>query len=333
MQGKTEPKMLQELSRQFLEHNGYSASEIEEYYTVLRKFRQRYSSSEQFAPEPKEYYLQASDGVNIFVREFIPPNVKALLLCQHGNQTQADLYFPLADHLYDKNIGMIAVDNPGHGRSGPDRGDLDHPERIFPIYDQILARFPNIPHHLMGESLGTTMMAYYLSKKSSQARKVASVILMVCPYKLRAWIMKPLSPVLQGILGFIELLSARFAFLPFKPDFRPSYFYEYHKLDQIDRIRGPKTSARHLRNALNLIRLFPARAHEIRKPTLILEGTDDQFIDPIGSLELAHRMTHTYRKVHLYKGADHSLFFDKHSQRVYDDIIHWILFDYKKHQG
>jgi alpha-beta hydrolase superfamily lysophospholipase len=174
------------------------------------------------------------------------------------------------------------------------------------------------------------MIAQYLHYNSFQARNLSSAILMVSPYRIRfESILKPVHGILNLILSLAQMISMGRPFFQFKPDFRPSYYFEYHKLDQIDLIRSPKTTARHFRNVLKLIQDLPKLIPEINIPLFVLEGTQDQMLDPMGSVELAHQAKKVYRKVHLFKGADHSLFFDKNAQNVYNMILNWILGDYK----
>ncbi len=322
-------ELQQAISHEFLKKWGYSDAQITDYFHAVTQLRLRYSPYGNYAPEPHEYFLTAPDGIPVFVREFIPPHPKAVLLCQHGNDTQSDLYFPLADHLYYHDIALITVDNRGHGRTGPNRGDLDKPSMMFPIYDFLLQKYAQYPCHMLGKSLGTAMIAAYWNSPSKMIRKLQSIIFLVPPYRVRSSLpLYYLMSLARWFLYLTRILSLGQAFMPFKPDFRPSYYYQYHKLDQIDIIRGPKNTARHIINEIILTQGLPQRVRYIKKPVLILEGTEDQLLDPQGTLIMARSMKHTYRKVHIYNGADHSLLLDKNSQGVYDLIIRWISGEY-----
>src|SRR6056297_2254365 len=118
----------------FLNDLGCTNEVIEDYYRSLVGLRTRIHSTPPYAPNPEEYYMKCSDGTNIFVQEFIPEEMNSLVLMQHGNQCQGDLYYPVADHLYPNGIGVICVDNRGHGRSGPKRGILSEPQLMCGIY-------------------------------------------------------------------------------------------------------------------------------------------------------------------------------------------------------
>jgi alpha-beta hydrolase superfamily lysophospholipase len=319
---------------QFLRDNGYTDSQITEYYDILARFRKRFHP-DRLAPDPKEHYITATDGTKIFVQEFIPEYPRAIVIGQPGNSCVGDLYYPLADHLYFKDIGLVVVDNRGHGRSGPDRGRFDHPELMFPIYDSILKRFEGLPRHLIGESLGSTMVAAYLANASEMAKKVSSTILLVAPFKMwRQTLFKPLMfepvfQVLKLLIYIMRAISADRPFLGFKPDFRPTYFHEYHKLDQIDIVRAQKSTAAHLYNLVRMIKSLPGNAMKIKVPVLVMAGTGDQNLDPRGDLEFFRKATRIHRKIHIFKNADHSLMFDKNSQNSYDIVASWLEGDWK----
>lgn len=314
---------------QFLRDHGYTKAQITEYYDFLARFRKQFHP-DRLAPDPREYYITASDGTNIFVQEFIPDGAKTIVISQPGNNCQGDLYYPLADHLYFKGIGVIAVDNRGHGRSGPDRGRFDHPEWMFPIYDKILKRFGGTSRHLLGESLGSTMIAAYLASASKIAQNVSSAIFMVAPFKMwKQAILKPLLFPLKILVFILRILSVDRPFMAFKPDFRPTYYHQYHKLDQMDIIRAPKSTAVHLYNLFRMIEQLPGNAMKIKIPVLMLAGTGDQNLDPTGDLEFFKKAIHVHRKIHIFKNADHSLFFDKNSQQSYDIIARWLEGDWQ----
>jgi len=301
--------------------NGYSDTQIGEYHEVLARFRLRFHPKDQLAPDPVEHYITARDGSNIFVQEFIPAHPKAVVIGQPGNSCQGDLYFPLADHLYFKDIGLIAADNRGHGRSGPARGRFDHPEQMFSVYDALVDKFKDMPVHLLGESLGTTMFAAYLAAGSEASMRVSSVIFLVPPYNLRRhWVLGPARYLIKLVLGILRVFTWDRAFLSFKPDLRPTYFPEYHEIDVVDPIRAPKSTAVHLLNLIRQIERFHADAAAITIPLLVLAGTGDKDLEP--PTDIAKRSRGTTVKI--FENADHSLMFDKNSQGSFDIISSWL---------
>jgi alpha-beta hydrolase superfamily lysophospholipase len=315
-----------DLSHKFLQSNGYSESKIQEYYHWLEKLRKRIHPHSKLAPTPKESYLVFPDKTKIFMQEFIPEGCQTIILCQHGNCIQSDLFYPLADHLFKHNIGLIAVDNLGHGRSGPSRGYFNHPERIFPAYEAILKRYPDMNWYIHGESLGCIMFSWFLTQRKRNTPKIKSFILQVPPFRLRGEIwLRPLLPIARYLVYLLRLMSWDRPFVHFKPDFNNPYFYEFHKIDQIDPIRAPKFGAAHLQSDIILFQMFPSLIKNLRIPLLILQGTHDSILDPNGALTLQRIAKDSpLRRVRLFQNSDHSLFNDKYAQSIYDEILTWI---------
>jgi alpha-beta hydrolase superfamily lysophospholipase len=95
-------------------------------------------------------------------------------------------------------------------------------------------------------------------------------------------------------------------------------------LDCIDPIRQPRTSLGHFASALKLLRDFPNDAQNISYPLLILQGTGDSILDPLGVINFLNRYHGGQKELHLYKNAEHSLFNDMNAQQIYSDIQNWL---------
>jgi acylglycerol lipase len=317
------------LSRAFLCDHGHDAAAIDAYYSILARFRERFHPAARQAPDPREHYMDAPDGSRIFVQEFIPEKPRAIIIGQPGNNCQSDLYCPLADHIYHAGIGLVAIDNRGHGRSGPARGKFNKPALMFPIYDALVNRFAataeGIPVHLLGESLGTTMFASYIANGSPASKMVSSAIFLVPPYKLRREkLLSSIKWLIKLTLGILRAFTLDRAVLAFKPDLRPTYFPEYHEIDVGDIVRAPKSTAIHLLSVLRQIERFHGHVKTITLPLLVLAGTGDKDLDPAGAEQLARESASTNLAVQIYANADHSLMFDKNSQRSYEAITRWV---------
>ena len=188
---------------------------------------------------------------------------------------------------------------------------------------------------MLGESLGSTMVAAYLASRSKMANAVSAAILMVAPFKMwrhaliRPLYFPPVLMILKLLLFTLRIISADQPFMAFKPDFRSTYYHEYHKLDQIDIVRAPKSTVVHLYNLLRMIASVRGNAMKIKVPVFVLAGTGDQNLDPNGDLEFFKNTILIHRKIYIFKNADHSLFFDKNSQQSYDIIANWIERDWQ----
>jgi acylglycerol lipase len=319
--------MKKTITVQFLLKNGVSPNKIQEYYDIMTVLRKKIHPNIALAPSPKEYYLKGSKQIPVFVQEFIPQELNAIILCQHGNTIQGDLIYPLADFLFPHGIGVISVDNSGHGRSGKRRGDFHQPEIIFPVYTEILQKYiqQQIPCHILGESLGCTVVTKYLIEYPQIQKQISSVILQVPPYRVRILCrISVFIPILKFLLLCLHYLIGQYPIFPSNPGNTPSYFTEFRAWDRIDTIRQPRTTMRHFAYALFMLDLFHKVGHQIKKPHLILQGTADSILEPEGAIQLFNTLKHVKRRIRLFKNADHSLFYDLNSQQIYEEILNWI---------
>jgi alpha-beta hydrolase superfamily lysophospholipase len=318
--------VLPKISVNFLQQNGVKNSMTRRYYHTLRQLREKIHPNQPLCPYPAEHYFRQEDGNTIFIQEFIPKQIKALLICQHGNNVTSDLFYTLADHLYSYNIGLAAIDNRGHGRSGPGRGMLSNPFSMVQVYSSILQKYQKLPCHLLGESLGCIMIASFLCKSKKRPQNLKSILLQVPPYRLHPdHFLKPINAILRVLLSIIQILTFNRPIFPNKPGELGSFLPEFHKLDLIDPIRNPRIGAIHLKNDLLLLKEFAKFVPSIRYPTLILQGTADQMLSIEGTIDLFRSIPHSQKELKLYPKASHSLFIDVHSQQIYKDIHQWLV--------
>lgn len=313
------------ISKEYLRELNISEENIDSYYKKLSALRERINPGIEQRPPDKEFYLKCTDGAKIFIQKFIPNAPKAIILFQHGHTIHSDIIYPLADYLYAKNIGIIAVDNRGHGRSGPGRGVFDKPELIFPIYRYLLLKYPGVPKHVYGESLGCTMMASFLNSEYAKDLKIDSFIMQVPPFQIKnVPSLQPMAFPIKILSEIIHVLSLGKCFFFSKPEIKDSYYKEFRQVDFFDPIKVYVITAKDLQTAASLIIRFPKHLEKITIPTLILEGTEDKTVEPDGAYKIYKTIQSKHKKVIMYKGADHSLFNDINSHKIYEDVLNWI---------
>ena len=103
-----------------------------------------------------------------------PKAPKAVIMLSHGMCEYIERYKGFAEFLCANNIALAGNDHLGHGNSivnetmlgyfGQERGYIDMVRDLHRMKAVIDERFPNIPHFLMGHSMGSFMARIYLSK-------------------------------------------------------------------------------------------------------------------------------------------------------------------------
>lgn len=105
---------------------------------------------------------------------YTPKEPKAVLMLSHGMCEYVERYEEFARFLCDNEIAFAGNDHIGHGNSikddgmlgyfGQERGYINMVRDLHKMKKVIDEKFPNIPHFLMGHSMGSFLARIYLSK-------------------------------------------------------------------------------------------------------------------------------------------------------------------------
>lgn len=102
---------------------------------------------------------------------------KATLLIIHGMAEHSGRYEALAQYLADNGIAVLTYDQLGHGRTISNASELGFFEKSHPMQallkdvlimtEALKARYPNVPHFIMGHSMGSFIARTFLQHHSS----------------------------------------------------------------------------------------------------------------------------------------------------------------------
>ena len=123
-------------------------------------------------------------GIHLPAMLWLPDNEpKAILQITHGMTEHIERYEAFAQKMTTQGIAVAGYDLRGHGKNpgnsdvasfGEDGWDASLQDmRLF--FEYLAERFPEIPHHMLGFSLGSFLLREYLSKWPDG---VSSVIIM-----------------------------------------------------------------------------------------------------------------------------------------------------------
>ena len=129
-------------------------------------------------PEQKEFYFPSSTGKNqIYVRMWIPDaatDIKATVQLSHGIAEGIDRYDDFAQFLARNGYVVIGNDHLGHAKSVQDPKDKGFFAEengwayvvadLKGIYNQVKELFPDLPHVLLGHSMGSFLARTYIIK-------------------------------------------------------------------------------------------------------------------------------------------------------------------------
>ena len=126
-----------------------------------------------------EFSILSSDGktpLHVILWEPEDPPCCVIQLV-HGMAEYIDRYHDFAAYLATKGYAVIGHDHLGHGKSITKEEDLgffvaksEKPaviEDMHRIFEEAGKRFPGLPHFILGHSMGSFMVRYYLTKYSA----------------------------------------------------------------------------------------------------------------------------------------------------------------------
>jgi len=320
------------LTRLFFNRKKVNESIINEYFQRLNTLRGKINPKIELNSS-KEHYVKAEDGTMIFYQIW-KPSIKNqpefIFICQHGNNVNSNIFFPFADYFSDSLI--LGIDNRGHGRSGPKHGDNNKFELQLKIFDFFIekyhALYPSVPIFLIGESLGSALILHYLSRDFQGENCLSGVILMVPPLKLSITYkikkIKGLYKILLFFLSFLDRISNHKVIIKWPQDYdNPTYLDEFNEFDKFDLLKHNKVSFRNIKTLLQILIPLESLLSRINTAMLILQGTGDKILDPIGAKMLFDEIKSMNKKLVYFNDANHSLFMDKNSQEIYKVISTW----------
>jgi Lysophospholipase len=246
-------------------------------------------------------------------------NVRAIVVFVHGLGEHIDRYEEWAGLLGREGIGFTGVDLPGHGLSDGVRGYIKNysvtDEMIGILLESAGNTFPGIPVFIYGHSLGGGIVLDYLIRKNPTVKGaiVTSPWLKLSfqPSKAKlviASIMKSIMPGLIQPSGLVvEYISHDKAVV------------EKYIADQLVH---DKISVSLFHSAMAAAKYSLAHASELKIPTLLIHGSDDQICSPEGSREFAAKTQMVELKI--WPGGYHELHNETFKNEVFAYLMKWI---------
>lgn len=269
-----------------------------------------------------ESYIQDANQNKIFRQSWLPKNqAKAIILLAHGMSEHSGRYSNLVEHLLPLDYAVYSWDHIGHGRSDGHRKFIsdftDFTDVLTEYLQEIQQQHPDLPIYLFGHSMGGLIATHYLLDHQHAFRG--------------AMISAPALKVYGGVSPFTvyagKILSAvfpKFGLESFNRMYicRDSQVLESAENDPL--MAKGKTPVRLLAELLDAMERVENEAHHISLPILIIQGTDDQIVDPAGA-DMLHQLASSEDKtLKVYPGLYHELINEPEKDEVLADISGWL---------
>lgn len=267
--------------------------------------------------------LNTSDNLLLYLRSWLAPTPRALVVLTHGFGEHCGRYRGLAQALNDAGVSLFSYDLRGHGLSHGPRGFVTRYEDFLDDLERVIgfARsekpYASLPLFVFGHSMGGNIVANYALRRPAGIRGV----LVSGPW-LRLASQPPSWKLALGRLTARLLPRMR---LPAAVD--PAVLS--HDEQQVRAyVSDP------LVHSIMTSRLFAevtsagawalAHAAELKLPALLMHGGDDRLTDPRATGEFDRLAGGGDHSLRIYPGQFHEILNESDPAPVLRDIVNWI---------
>jgi len=268
--------------------------------------------------------LTASDGLQLFYREFLAPEQKAGVVISHGLGDHGGRYGNIVKRLLPLGYSVWIPDHRGHGQSEGQRGHVD---RFYQYIDNLylsvdLARHKLKPGQrlfLFGHSMGGLIAIRFalLYPEHIHGVIVSSPALGLAqrpPFyqKLLAMLLSRIKPTLVRSSGLDKTTISH------DPAEVQEYLNDPQTHDQLSVRWFTEATA-----AMENVEMYAARLHQ---PFLFLIAGADTQVSPQASREIFGKLGSPDKTMKLYDGMNHRLFCESAEYRelVLQDLQNWL---------
>ncbi|MEP6342769.1 MAG: lysophospholipase [Maricaulaceae bacterium] len=257
----------------------------------------------------------------VFCPNFAPQDCRAVISLVHGFSEHSGRYAHIAKTLNETGIALNAIDLRGHGLSEGKRGHISNFSDFYGDVDALVKdtrqRFPDIPHFVMGHSMGgSIVLNYKLTRDLPQIMGYIATGPLLRLAKPAPEILRPLMMALRTFmpnLTFGKKVSGKdISTLPSE-----AKAYEDDPL-----IHGKLSPAL----ALDMIDYGAsalARADQWKAPLLLMHGEADAVTDCAATIEFKSR-SGPDTSLRTFEKAYHEIHNDICRKDVYNDIINFV---------
>ena len=267
--------------------------------------------------------IAAKDGLELFIRSWIPPQYKAVIALVHGFGEHAGRYQHVADFLNANGYAVVAIDHRGHGKSGGKRGHSPSFEMTLDDMELFIAHAKKttndkLPFFLYGHSMGGNFVLNTLLR-----RNLRGITGAVVTGPLVSLSFKP-NALLVFLGRFLRTLAPTFsqpggvktAHLSRDKSVVTAYIND-------PLVHGTITSAAGM-DLLEASEFLDKYAGALPVPTLVMHGGDDLVTSQPRSEAFAQRISSdniTYRK---WAGLYHEIHNEPEKAQVLGELIAWL---------
>ncbi|MDA7762848.1 lysophospholipase [Crocinitomicaceae bacterium] len=269
----------------------------------------------------KEYTsITTRDNLKIAIFSNQLKSEKGLILITHGMGEHANRYGHMANFFSNEGFAVMAFDIRGHGCSEGKRGHAPGYDYLMDDLDRVYLKvktdYPSLPIFLFGHSMGGNLVINFLLRK----QKELDGAIVTGPY-LRLGFEPPKWKIILAKLS-ANIWPSLSQPTALELDALSRNQDVIHKYEDDELVHDRITSAFFV-NVHFAGQYAIEHAGEIKKPLLIMHGTDDRLTSPEGSKAFASNANGNV-KLKLWNGLYHELHNEPEQEEVFRYELEWI---------
>jgi acylglycerol lipase len=262
----------------------------------------------------------AVDDVKIYYQVWRPDSApKAVIQIIHGFGEHSGRYSNLVNELIPRGYVIYANDHRGHGKSEGIQmyvkhfNDFVEDQKIF--FDLIKEKEPNLPHFLLGHSMGSAIAELFVAKY---------------PEGISGLVLSGVATHNKSLSGIMKALAKFFGFIAPKMrmtvDLAPglSRDVEVQKAYREDPLVFKNPTMRLGAEFARGIANAKKNLNQIKIPVLVQSGSKDP--EMLGAEEFNELLTTPDKTVKIYEGLYHEVYneLEEDRKRVLKDLGDWL---------
>lgn len=267
-----------------------------------------------------ESHFEASDGLRLFRRSWLPGSPARAVVLVHGYAEHSGRYEELGAWLAERGAAVHAYDQRGHGRSqglrchvGSFSEFLDDLGRML---DLVKEEHAGLPATLVGHSMGGLVTLAFLAERQPL---VSSAVVSGPALSLGA--VSPLRVAAARLLKrFWPTLSMGSGLDPQGLSRDPEVVRRYVEDPLVVRTMTASLGAELLAAGPRTL----AEAGRVAVPLLLMHGEEDPLCDVAASRAYFAGVKSAGSALRTYPGLRHEIFNEPERHRVYEDLWSWL---------
>lgn len=276
-------------------------------------------------------FFEGANKSRIYHQSWIPEREpKACVILSHGLAEHSSRYTNVVKHLTAHDFAVHGLDFTGHGQSEGTRVYVrqfaDYTDDLSMFVDLVRSTHPETPLFLYAHSVGALIAVLYLLDLAADLSGVVfSGPCVKVPSNVSSTTIL-LAKVLSRIAPKLGLSAVDASGIS-----RDSVQVQAYIDDPL--VYNGKTTARLACELLKAMALVPFEAARITLPALIVQGGQDQIVDPEAAQMLHSVLGSPDKTLTIYEGLYHEIHNEPEHPKVLADVVAWLDSHLPSHLG